>query len=413
MLPDSKKTSRAHRRKFLQLGAALTGLAACDKSPGGADSAAAGEEPSQLGKPIRAVGQPSPHEKLSRLVPDLRNPEVASTRTPLAAQYGIITPSAVHFERHHSGVPDLDPTSHQLMIHGMVDRPLMLTVADLKRLPSESRIHFLECSGNGGSEWGPKTAPDVQRSHGLASCSEWTGVPLSILLQEAGLQRGAQWLIAEGADACKMSRSIPMYKALKDALVVYGQNGEALRPEQGYPLRLLLPGFEGNMNVKWLRRLKVVDRPAYTKDETSKYTELLANGKARIFTFDMDAKSVITYPSGGNKLNEPGLYEISGLAWSGRGRIRRVDISTDGGRGWTTARLQDPILPMSFTRFRLPWNWNGSEVTLMSRALDETGYVQPSRDALVAYRGVNSNYHCNAIKAWRISSDGSVSNVDA
>ncbi|MEZ5351646.1 MAG: sulfite dehydrogenase [Bryobacteraceae bacterium] len=274
-------------------------------------------------------------------------------------------------------------------------------------------MHFLECAGNSGSEWGPKTAPDVQRSHGLASCSEWTGVPLSILLQEAGLQRGAQWLIAEGADACKMSRSVPVYKALRDAMVVYGQNGEALRPEQGYPLRLICPGFEGNINVKWLRRLKVVDRPAYTKDETSKYTELLGDGKARIFTFEMDAKSVITYPSGGDKLEKPGLYEISGLAWSGRGRIRRVDVSINGGRSWATARLQEPILPMAFTRFRMPWSWNGSEATLVSRAVDESGYLQPTRDALVAVRGVNSNYHCNAMKSWRVTNDGSVRNVDA
>ncbi|MEZ5403503.1 MAG: sulfite dehydrogenase [Bryobacteraceae bacterium] len=409
------RAEKPERRKFLRL-AALTGtLASCNKAPDGgtATQGAAEDEPSQLGKPVRAYGERSPHEKPARLLPDVRNPEIASSRSPLASQYGIITPAALHFERHHSGVPDLTPETHQLMIHGMVDRPLMFTVAELKRLPSESRIHFVECAGNSGSEWGPKTAPDVQRSHGLASCSEWTGVPLRILLEEAGLQRGAQWLIAEGADACKMSRSVPLYKALGDAMVVYGQNGEALRPEQGYPLRLLAPGWEGNINVKWLRRLKVVDRPGYTKDETSKYTELLGNGRARIFTFVMDAKSIITYPSGGHKLEKAGFYEINGLAWSGRGRIVRVEVSTDGGRSWQAARLQGPALPMAFTRFTLPWNWNGAETQIVSRAIDEIGYVQPTRNDLVAVRGTNSNYHCNATKAWRIMNDGSVRNVDA
>jgi sulfane dehydrogenase subunit SoxC len=403
--------SRPARRNFLRLSAALGGtLASCTK-PG--STSAVDDEPSQLGKPVKAYGDRAGYEKAARLLPDVRNPEVASSRTPLAEQYGIITPSSLHFERHHAGVPDLDPAKHQLLIHGMVERPLILSIAELKRLPSESRIHFVECAGNSGSEWGPKTAPDVQRSHGLASCSEWTGVPLRILLEEAGLQRGAQWLVAEGADACKMSRSIPIYKAVSDVLVVYGQNGEALRPEQGYPLRLLVPGWEGNINVKWLRRIKLVDRPAYTKDETSKYTELLADGTARIFTFEMDPKSVITFPSGGHKLARPGQYEISGLAWSGRGRIRRVEISTDGGRSWNGATLQDPILPMAFTRFRLPWNWNGSETTIVSRAIDEKGFLQPRLEALVAARGANSNYHCNALKYWRVSNDGSVRNVDA
>jgi sulfane dehydrogenase subunit SoxC len=346
-------------------------------------------------------------------LPDTRTPEAASSRTPLADLHGIITPASLHFERNHSGVPSIDPAHHRLMIHGLVERPLILTTEELQRLPSISRIHFLECAGNSGGEWGPKTAPDVQRSHGLASCSEWTGVPLRVLLEEAGLKPGAQWLVAEGADACRMQRSIPLSKALDDILVAYGQNGEALRPEQGYPLRLVVPGWEGNINVKWLRRIKVSDQPTYAKDETSKYTELMPDGKAWIFTFPMDAKSVITHPSGGQKLAQPGFHEIRGLAWSGRGRIRGVEISTDAGATWKKAQLQEPVLPRAFTRFRLPWSWDGREVVLISRATDETGYVQPSRDQLVAQRGTNSQYHCNAVKAWRVGADGSVAHVDA
>jgi sulfane dehydrogenase subunit SoxC len=408
-------TDKADRRRFLRLGAALSGaFTACTPANNGTtQSAASGdEEPSQLGRPISRYGERSKYEKASRLTPDTKTPEAASSTTPLESMYGIITPNALHFERHHSGVPDIDPAQHKLLIHGRVARPLILTVDEIRRLPSESRIHFIECSGNGRSEWGPKTAPTAQRSHGLASCAEWTGVPLRLLLLEAGMQPGSQWIIAEGADACKMSRSIPMHK-VDDILVAYGQNGEALRPEQGYPLRLVVPGWEGNINVKWLRRIKVVDRPAYTKDETSKYTELLPNGRARIFTFEMDPKSIITYPSGGGKIEKPGIYEISGLAWSGRGRISRVEVSVDGGRTWTPAQLQEPVLRMAFTRFRMPWSWNGTDTTILSRAIDERGWVQPPREALVAARGNNSDYHCNAIKAWRIRTDGSVSSVDA
>ncbi len=398
---------QSNRRKFLLLGAGITtGCTSTDKK-----SIEEEDGPGQLGKPVSRLGERSPHEKTARLTPDTKTPQTASSRTPLAELYGIITPAALHFERHHSGIPPLDPAQHRLMIHGMVDRPLVFTVDELKRLPSTTRIHFVECAGNSGSEWGPKTAPDVQRSHGLASCSEWTGVSLKILLEECGLKKGAKWLLAEGADACKMSRSVPIEKALNDVMVVYGQNGEALRPEQGYPLRLLVPGFEGNINVKWLRRIKVSDSPFYTKDETSKYTELLPDGTARIFTFEMDAKSVITYPSGGHKLTGPGAYEISGLAWSGRGKITKVEISVDGGTVWQPAQLQDPVLSKAFTRFRLPWKWDGKETTIVSRSTDESGYLQPSREELVAVRGMNSNYHCNVWKPWKLNADGSVTNA--
>ncbi len=369
------------------------------------------EPPSQLGAQVSAYGERSPHETARRLVPDLKRPQIGSTTTPLADTEGILTPSSLHFERHHAGIPPIDPARHTLLIHGMVDRPTVFTLDELKRLPSVSRIHFIECSGNSGREWKAPGAGDVQRGFGLASCSEWTGVPVSLLLEEAGLRKDAKWVLAEGADACKLFRSLPLDRLLRDALVVYAQNGEAIRPSQGYPLRLLVPGFEGNTNVKWLRQLKVVDEPYMAKDETSKYTDLMPDGKARIFTFVMDAKSVITHPSGGRKLSGPGFHEIRGLAWSGRGRIETVEVSTDGGKRWKASVLQEPRLPMAFTRFRMAWEWDGQPVELMSRAIDETGYAQPSREELTAARGLQSSYHYNGIKAWRITASGEVHSV--
>ena len=316
--------------------------------------------------------------------------------TPLQDLHGIITPNGLHFERHHAGVPTIDPTQHRLMVHGLVDRPLIFTMNDIVRFPSESHFYFLECSGNGF--WTGTTAQStVQHTHGELSCCEWTGVRLSTVLAEAGVKADAAWMLAEGADAVAMSRSVPVAKALEDALLVYSQNGERLRPEQGYPLRLFLPGYEGNMSVKWLRRLKLGDQPFETRDETSKYTDLMPDGTARQFTFVMEAKSVITFPSGGHSLHEKGFYEISGLAWSGRGRIKRVDVSTNGGASWKEARLQEPILSKCLTRFRLSWNWDGSPALLQSRAIDETGYVQPTRQQLVDVRGLNSYYHCRAL----------------
>jgi sulfane dehydrogenase subunit SoxC len=396
------------RRRFLQL-SGIVALAGCSQQPG----AKTDEEklPSALGKPIRAYGERSQFETAKRAVPDLKRPQIGSTRTPLAETEGIITPSSLHFERHHAGVPDLDPAKHTLLLHGLVERPLVFTVADLKRLPSASHIYFVECAGNSGGEWKAPGGPNVAASFGLASCSEWTGVPLKILLEEAGLRPAGKWLVAEGADACKMSRSLPIEKALEDCLVAYAQNGEAIRPEQGYPLRLVVPGYEGNVNVKWLRQIKIVDQPNQTKDETSKYTDLLADGTARQFTFVMDAKSVITYPSGGQKLAGPGFQEIRGLAWSGRGVIEKVEVSTDGGKTWTKAALQEPRLPKAFTRFRLPWKWDGTETEITARAVDSAGYTQPSREELTEARGANSQYHYNGVKMWKIGADGSVKNA--
>ena len=401
----------AGRRRFLKLGVTLgSALTACNQARK-PQAELDDDGPKRLGKPLSEYGERSPFEKVKRSTPTGKNLEIGATRTPLDECYGVITPSSLHFERHHSGVPEIDPAQHRLLIHGMVDRPLILTVEELKRLPSVSRVHFVECAGNSGSEWGPKTAPNVRNSHGLASCSEWTGVPLAILFEEAGIQKGAKWFVAEGADPCKMARSLPIQKALDDVLVVYAQNGEAIRPGQGYPLRLLVPGWEGNINVKWLRRIKVSAEPFYTKDETSKYTELMPDGKSRIFTFEMDAKSVITYPSGGQKLMKPGFHEIRGLAWSGRGRIEKVEVSTDGGKAWVAARLQEPRHSKAFTPFRLPWTWDGGEAALMSRSTDESRYVQPPVEELIAVRGLNSNYHNNAIKIWKVHPDGSVTNA--
>ena len=360
-------------------------------------------------------GLPSPFEKaVVRKLPDGAPAAFpTATRTPLQNLFGTITPNGLFFERHHAGVPAIDPQAHRLMVHGLVDRPLILTMDDLMRYPSVTRLHFIECSGNGASEWSKPGGKTVQDTHGLLSCAEWTGVPLSIILDEAGTKPTGQWLLAEGADAAAMTRSIPMDKAMQDALLVYAQNGEMLRPEQGYPLRLLLPGFEGNMSIKWLRRLKLGTEPFQTREETSKYTDPMPDGTARQFTFLMEAKSVITTPSGGQKLKDKGFYEISGVAWTGMGRIRRVDVSVDGGRNWREAALQEPVQSMALTRFRLPWRWNGEPAILQSRAIDETGFVQPTRTQLVAVRGQRSFYHNNAIQSWKVAPSGEVSNVHA
>ncbi|GAC1590705.1 MAG: sulfite dehydrogenase [Candidatus Velthaea sp.] len=378
-------------------------------------AAALPARPHELGTPLSPYGMPSLHEKAVVRVPtDLTPTKLSSWDfTPLQHLHGIITPNGLFFERNHGGVPTIDPANHRLLVHGMVDNARTFSVDDLKRYPPVSVIHFLECSGNGLTEWAKPTAKTVQLTHGLISCVEWTGVRVSTLLKDLGVKSGAAWVLAEGADAAMMDRSIPLDKMMDDAILAYAQNGEALRPEQGYPLRLVLPGFEGNMNIKWLRQLKVGRQPFYTREETSKYTDLLGSGEARMFTFVMEAKSVITQPSGGMQIPTKGALPISGIAWSGRGKVARVEVSTDGGKTWNAAELQQPILSKSLTRFVYPWTWNGAEAVLQSRCFDETGYVQPTLAELVKVRGLNSVYHLNGIQSWHVAAEGAVTNVHA
>ena len=341
------------RRNFLRTGAVVGGAALAGAISRSATAADADNLPPNVpewmkvpGDPMgsQPYGTPSPFEKavVKNISKDLPQYLSASGRTPLQDLDGIITPNGLFYERHHAGVPTIDPAQHRLMLHGLVERPMIFTMEDIRRFPSQSRIYFLECSGNPGYKkpYG-KTASDLV---GLLSCAEWTGVDLKLVLQEAGLQPGAKWVVAEGADAAALTRSIPIEKCLDDAMLVYSQNGERLRPQQGYPLRLILPGFEGNMNIKWLRRLHVTAEPAYSREETSKYTDLMPDGTAHEFSFIMEAKSIITRPSGGQRLLARGFCEITGIAWSGRGKIRQVDVSIDGGRNWQEAQLQEPVL---------------------------------------------------------------------
>ena len=398
-----KPPKSPNRRGFLKSAAFAAGAGTARAQSTGEQPAP--DDPTKIpGTPARVYGDRSRFEKTVRAP----SSQGTSSGAPLQDLNGIITPSSLHFERHHSGVPDIDPRRHRLMIHGMVDRPLVLSMDELKRFPSVSRIYVMECSGNGFRNKGAKT---VQDAHGLVSCSEWTGVPLGLILREVGIQSGASWIVAEGSDAAKMTRSVPLAKAMNDVLLAYGQNGEAIRPEQGYPLRLFVPGWEGNISIKWLRRIKVVDQPYMTREETSKYTDLLPDGKARQFSFEMDPKSLITYPSGGHKLASAGFYEISGLAWSGRGAIRKVEVSVDGGRTWKDAQLQAPVLPIAFTRFRYGWKWDGGEAILQSRCTDEHGDIQPALADLVKARGDHWSYHFNPIQSWKVSTDGSVQNA--
>ena len=401
------KHTSIDRRRFLRLSAAAVGAAT--QTPRLARAR-------ELGPGARAYGERSPLEHSARTFrAGSATPASGGSRTPLQDLYGIITPSALHYEAHHAGVPALDPRTHSLLVQGLVDRPLVFSLEDLLRFPSESRVHFIECAGNSAREQAGRPGETPQNSHGLLSCSEWTGVPLKVLLQEAGVKISARWIVAEGADASRHSRSIPLYKALDDVLVAYGQNGEAVRPEQGYPMRLVVPGWEGNVNVKWLSQVRVVDTPAMSRAETAQYVDLMPDGTSWQFSFVMEAKSVITRPAGGQTLPGLGAYEITGLAWSGRGRITRVEVSSDGGATWADALLNGPIMPKALTRLALPWVWNGQEAVLLSRCTDETGYRQPSREELIAVRGTHPGGdgldHYNGIKAWFVHANGEVRHV--
>jgi len=412
------------RRGFLKKGAALAGLAlgtstaaraqTLDTHSAGAD--AHSNDPKELAKELIAYGERSHFVKSVRIpVAERMSPDMFGLTfhvlTPLQDSVGIITPSSLHYVATHRGsfVPDVDPSEHRFMLHGMVDRPLIFTMDELKRLPSVSRIHFIECLGN-RAQARHKT---VQETHGLTSCAEWTGVALSLLLKEAGVQKGASWIVAEGAEEVKGSSSIPLGKAMDDCFVAYAMNGEAIRPQQGFPLRLIVPGFEGIHQIKYLRRIKVVDRNYMTYDD---YGHIQPDARAASLTNQIGPKSVITFPSGGQQLTGPGFYQISGLAWSGAGAVRKVEISTDGGQTWRPAELQSPLYRIAHTRFGLNWKWDGKECMLMSRCTDELGTIQPTRAEAAKYwnKPLDANFlvpgNDNTVQPWRIAADGSVHN---
>lgn len=370
-----------------------------------------------LGDGVEAhpYGMPSPFEKnvVRRDVEWLTAGRQSSVNfTPLHALDGTITPNGLCFERHHGGVAAVDPDQHRLMIHGMVARPVVLTMQDLKRLPRSNRIYFLECAANSGMEWRAAQLNGAQFTHGMIHNVQYTGVSLRSVLEAVGIDARAKWVMAEGADAAGLNRSIPLGKAMDDCMLAFAMNGEALRAEQGYPLRLVVPGWQGNMWVKWLRRLKIGDAPWMSREETSKYTDLMPDGRARRFTYVMDAKSVITSPSPQTAAAPKGRMVISGIAWSGRGAVTRVDVSLDGGRNWQAARIDGPVQPLALVRFYADIDWNGQEMLLQSRAQDSTGYLQPSKGDLRKIRGVNSIYHNNGIQTWLLRADGISENVE-
>jgi sulfane dehydrogenase subunit SoxC len=407
------------RRGFLAGALAAASAAALSPSARADDPAILQlpEHSKGLGQPVaaRGYGLPSKYEQnlMRRESPGLTRVSAASVGfSPLQGMFGIITASGLHFERHHQGWWDIDPSQHRLMINGLVKEARVYTMDDLLRLPSVSRIHFIECGANTGMEWANVAVPTVQYTHGMLSCCEFTGVRLSTLLELSGYDKvKGKFILAEGADGSSMTRTLSIAMALDDVIVAYGMNGEMLRPEQGYPLRLVVPGVQGVSWVKYLRRIEVGDMKWATKDETIHYVDMMPDGLHRQYSSIQECKSVITTPSGGQTLLDKGFYNVTGLAWSGRGKVRRVDVSVDGGRNWRTARLETPVLSKCLTRFNFDWVWDGQPAVLQSRAIDDTGYVQPSYAQLRAVRGTRSIYHNNAIQSWKIVETGEVSNV--
>jgi sulfane dehydrogenase subunit SoxC len=424
MPDDSIKTTKNTRRAFLRAGMAAGGAVLGGSALAAPQGNPANQPPNVAdwskmigdGVAVRAYGKPSKHEAnvIRRDVQWLTASRESSVSfTPIHALDGVITPNGVCFERHHAGIAEIDPVDYRLMLHGLVDRPLIFTLDDLKRMPRVNRAHFCECAANSGMEWRGAQLNGAQYTHGMVHCVMYTGVPLKVLLQEAGLKPNAKWLLMEGGDSAAMTRSLPLQKALDDAIVAYRMNGEMLYPENGYPARMVLPGWEANMWVKWLRRIEVGDEPWHHREETSKYTDLLESGKARRFTYVMDAKSVITGPSPQAPFNhKSGFTVLSGLAWSGRGKIARVDVSLDGGRNWRAAKIDGPVWDKALTRFYYEFDWDGRELLLQSRAIDDTGYVQPTKNELRKVRGVNSIYHNNGIQTWHVLKNGEVENVE-
>ena len=429
---DDANGIQPSRRKFLTAGAA--GVAAAGMAATGARAATPAAAAATTGNPANLppnvpdwsktlgdgvaahpYGKPSKFEAnvVRRDVEWLTASRESSVNfTPIHELEGIITPNGLCFERHHGGAPEINPHDHRLMIHGLVDKPLTFTMEDLKRMPRINRIYFLECAANSGMEWRGAQLNGCQFTHGMVHNVMYTGVPLKFILEEAGLKPNAKWLLLEGADASGLDRSVPLEKVLNDVLIAYAMNGEALRQEQGYPLRAVIPGWQGNMWIKWLRRIKVGDQPWHTREETSKYTDLMSDGRARRFTYIMDAKSVITSPSPQAPLKAKGRNVLSGIAWSGRGTVARVDVTMDGGKNWQEARIDGPVLDKSMTRFYVDFDWQGQEMLIQSRCHDSTGYLQPTKDELRKVRGVNNIYHNNGIQTWLVRSNGEVENVE-
>ena len=416
---------RTARREFLKTGAALAsgltvGAMAADAAAQGPAPAAS---PASSSTPmLKDTAELIRYGDRSKYVTSMRIPHggrptpdafglTFHVATPLQDSVGVVTPSSLHYYATTRGsfLPDIDPRQHTLMIHGLVDRPLTFTMDDLKRLPSVTRLHFIECAGNRSS---PR-AKTVQESHGMTSCAEWTGVLLSTLLKECGLKGSAKWFVAEGAEEVKGASSMPIAKAMDDCIMAYGMNGEAVRPQNGFPLRLMVPGFEGIFHTKWVRRIKVVDQYMINYND---FGHLDQDAKEAALGYQIGPKSVITYPSGSQRLPGRGFYEISGLAWSGGGVIRKVEVSTDAGKSWKVAEFKGTPQRMAHTRFGLPWTWDGKETVIMSRCTDELGSVQPSRVQIAEHfhKPVDPSFSVpgldNSIQPWHIASDGSVTN---
>jgi sulfane dehydrogenase subunit SoxC len=415
--------ARRGRRDFMRGAFAAAAIATpLARASGDANILELPEHSKGLGQGVASegYGQPSKHETnvQRRPSPGLTQTAQASVSfAPLQSLFGIVTPSGLHFERHHQGWWDVDPSKHRLMLNAsddkMMQRPMVFTMDELMRLPCVSRFHFIECGANSGMEWGNVAVPTCQYSHGMLSCCEFTGVPLKLLLDMAGVDfKRARFVLGEGADGSSMTRTLPMALVESgEVLVAYGQNGEMLRPEQGYPLRLVVPGVQGVSWVKYLRRIEVGDMPYGAKDEVLHYTDLMPSGLQRQYTSTQECKSVVTTPSGGQVLLDKGFYNVSGLAWSGRGKVKRVDVSVNGGRNWRVARLEDPVMAKCLTRFNIDWVWDGKPALVQSRAIDDTGYVQPTYRQLRAVRGSRSIYHNNAIQTWLVEESGEVKNV--
>jgi sulfane dehydrogenase subunit SoxC len=416
LVDSNNEEAPLSRRRFLA--STTAGVASALVATQATADTLADVPPREVGADFSGHGERSKFVHLAMLPeagPGQRNvdpSDAINSKAPLGKLVGTITPTDLHYERSHSGNPDLDPAKHRLLVHGMTPKQLVLTVDDLMRMPSITRTVFIECTGNGWENW-KKADPNVtvQNTHGLVSTNEWTGVPLRFLIDLVGKDRRSTWMLAEGADAAGVDRSIPLTEEIMDEVfIAYGQNGEPLRPAHGFPIRLITPGLEGNLNIKWLRRLKFGDQPWMTRWETDRYTQLLANGKAMQFQLRMETNSVITSPSGMMEIR-PGYHRITGLAWSGHGKIARVEISTDEGKPWKRAQLSQPVLPKAQTRFQMDWVWDGKPTKIVSRSTDEKGNIQPDRKSFIAKMGTNALFHYNAQQTWSIDGDGRVQNA--